>query len=675
MEVQAQQVFAQPFWFQRRFPGIADDYQYKFGDAKGHTFFASNPGPQTWGMLCPFDEILLGGRRGGGKSRLLIANFAAGDPTLSDDDPAKISYLDDPSFRGLLLREEYQSMSEFVAEAVEFFKHFGGKPSGNPIQIDFKSKARIYFNHLGDEDAFNKYRGWNLTKIGIEELTRIDRIGRYLKLLGSLRAVERIRKGKTFPALRTQIISTTNPDGPGCGWVKERFVECYDGQGNRVPTNTPMRDPATGLIRIFIPFGLDANPHLSEQSAAGKRYRMMLMAQDTVTRKQWIEGDWDAGTGKFFKDYRPDGPQKDEEAYPWARHLIKSEELKPWYPRWGSGDWGFDHPAAMHKFCLNHKDRRIHVYDEMNVRHVGSFELGALLAKWWHPELLAFQRAGKTPCITIHLGSDAFSKTDVTKTKAEQMEAGIKEVLGPYGAILLKFNEEEKMVLQRDSHRARLLFEHRKEQLQGHICIALKPVYVDRIAAWGYCRDLLRFRPAVLNLQTDDERDAYLKQVFAEEGIESYELQKSAMRNIKPEVLPKMQIWDVCRELDRCIRAAQHDTRADSDLSRPSKREDVLKFNADENGEGGDDPLESWRNGCIAFKELEGSMPLSEWVDQQVENIQTQHVADFGEPVTDPTRIAMIHMRQAAIYNKQQVLSGGTLNFARAGSMRHRAVQ
>lgn len=664
--------FDTPPWLQGKLPHPGCQYTLK--GPKGQTVFASNPGPQTWTLFCPFDEICVGGRRGGGKSVLLIASFAMGDADLPADDPARYSFLNDKDFRGLFLREEYQSMQEFVEQAVEFYKPFGGKASGKPTVIDFKSGARIYFNHLGDQEAFNKYKGWNLTKIGIEELTQIPSLRHYLKLLGSLRSVERVRNGKRFPPLRTQIISTTNPDGPGASWVKDRFVEVRSKRG-LIPWNTPMTDPVSGMTRIFIPFGLEANPYLAEETTAGRRYRAMLMSQDEVTRKQWMEGDWNAGTGKFFKEYRPDGPIGEEkEKFPWARHVTKPVLLKPWWFRWGSGDHGFAHPSAFHKACRNEDDHRIHIYDEMVLRQVGSFEQGALLAKWWHPDLLGMQAAGVDPCVTIYLGADAFAKTDDQKTKAQQIEAGIKEVLGPYGALLLKQNESERELAERDPKRAQLLFNLRKQDFSGHVRIALKPIYVDRITAWSYMRDYLRFRPAVLPLQTADDREKYLRDVLAQEGREAYEVQAAAMRALKPEVLPRVQIWDRCRGLDRCLKAAQHDTRADADPARPSKREDVLKFNADENGRNGDDELESARNLLLAHKEIEVAMPEGFWVNQRVEEFQKAQVEHFGEAVTDPTRLAMIAQRQHQLYGQQNAAKGGTFSPSRA-AVGHQRVQ
>lgn len=661
-----------PGWLRGQLPDPG--FQIKFLTPKGDIHFAANAGPQTWGLMCGFEEMCVGGKRGGGKSKFLIAKPAMGDPSLPVDDDARYSFLNDRDFRGLLLREEYQSMAEFVEEAIEFYKPFGGKPTGNPKQIDFKTGARIYFNHLGDEEAFSKYKGWNLTFIGIEELTQIKTLRRYLKLLGSLRSVERLRNGKRFPALRTQIVSTTNPDGVGAAWVKNRFVEVRDRNGKLIPWNTPMRDPISGMTRIFIPFGITDNPYLGEETPAGRRYRAMLLSQDEVTRKQWMEGDWNAGTGKFFKEYRPDGPIGEEETSrcPWANHIVNSAPLKPWYFRWGSGDTGFDHPSVYHKFCLSESDKRVNVYDELRVRQVGYFEQGALLAKWWHQDLLALKQAGRDPSITLHLGSDAFSRTDVTKTKAEQIEAGIKEALGPYGALLLKYNEEEHDIMKGNPRAAVALFNRRKTDLAGRVHIALKPAYIDRIAAWGYIRDVLRFTPAVLKLQTDAEREEYLRSVMISEGLAAYEMQAAELRNLEPEVLPKLQIWRICVELDRCLKAAQHDTRGDDDPARPSRREDVLKFNADENGENGDDALEGFRNGIVAFKEIQVAMPKSYWVGEQVNRIQEASVASFGGEITDVNRLMQIQRTQAALYEKVNPTGGGSMILPRHSSMRHR---
>jgi len=659
-----------PHWLQYEQPGLDPGFQVKFLNPKdGSTNWASNIGPQTWTLLCPYDEILIGGRRGGSKSSALIAWCAMGDPRLEPDDPARYSYLNEPSFRGLLLRKEYQSMAEFVDECKEFFRPFGGKAKDDPTVFDFPSGAKIYTNHLGDKDAYEKYRGQGLTKIGLDELTQIPEERWYLKLLGSLRNKKQLRVHtvrdaqtgqlvkKTFPPLRCQILSTTNPDGDGHEWVKNRFVKVRSGDGKLIPWNTPMRDPITGLIRIFIPMRLEDNPYLR----TNKQYEGMLLAQDEITRKHWIEGDWDAGSGIYFSEFRPDGPVTDveKERYPWAQHVIEEAELKSWWPRFGGGDWGFSHNAVFHKACKNQQDKRIHIYDELAVRLVGSFEMGVTLAKWWLPDLEFLPEKQ----VTIALSPDAFSKTDADKTKAEQMADGIKQVLGPYGAFLLRYNDDERLAMSKDPQMAQQMFERRKQEFaQGQLVIALKPANTDRISGWSYLVEMLRFRP-ILN-ETEDELKARLAEVFRRAGVEQYERELSKTRQVRgPEVLPKMVLWRRCKEAIRGLGEAKTD--------QPPRQEDVQKFNAID-GIGGDDGLDSLRHTMMAFKDLEAVMPKGLWLGEEIVRVQEHYRAAFGQELTDPTRLAMIAQTQAARYDKQHRSQTKGFSLPRASSSRHR---
>lgn len=643
-------------------PLVDPDYELKIIKPDGSIHWKSNKGPQTWALFAPFDEVMVGGRRGGGKSVWLLAKPTVSDLSLPEDDPARVSYLNDPDFRGLFLREEYQSLVEFIEEAEEFYAPFGGVAKGDPRYIDFPSGARIYFNHLQDENAFTKYKGWNLTFIGIEELTTIRSLKQYLKLKGSLRAVERVRMvtgpdgkpvQKTFPPLRTQLASTTNPDGPGAPWVADRFVFVPDENGKDIPWGTPMHDTIADSWRIYVPFPIEGNPYLAEDTAAGKRYRANLMSQDEVTRKQWMEGDWKAGSSLFFTEYRPNGPVTDEEKerFPWANHRIKSAPLRPWWYRFGSGDWAYEHPAAFHKFVRNEQDHRLHVYDELQVRRIGAFELGAIVAKWWHPELMQMMSSSGEAQIILHIGSDMFRKTSEEKTIAEQMAAGVQAVLGPYGCVLMKMSEDERDTARANPRMAQAMYKQRLKQFEGHACLVLKPCWPERIAAWQDVRDRMRWRPAIVRFSTQEERDAYLKQVLAEEGRQAYELQSEALRKAKPEILPKVMIWDRCVELDRCLRVAQR-VPPPSDPSKPSRVDDVQKFNADSEGQNGDDALESFRNGIWAFKEVETTMPMAVYVNERIEEIQQQYERDYGERLTDPTRLMMVAQAQMANYNK-----------------------
>jgi hypothetical protein len=574
-------------------------------------------------------------------SEALKAWMAMGDPLLPEGDPAKYSYLNEPSFRGLFLRHQYQDLEEFIDECEDFFRPFGGKATGKPRVIEFKSKARIYFRHLGDADAYNQARGWGLTKIGVEELTQIPEERWYLKLLGSLRNKKqfRVHGGKQYGALRTQIMSSTNPDGPGTLWCKNRFVKVYAG-GKLAEPNRPLLDPISGLRRIFIPMKREDNPYLRDN----KQYEGMLLLQDAVTRRQWMEGDWDAGSGTFFTEYRPDGPIGDDEklATPWARHKIDPVPLKPWWFRWGSTDLGYQHPSTQHKFVRNDDDKRVHIYDELSVRQVAAYELGILTAKWWIPELEALPDHQ----VTIYLSPDAFAKRDVARSLAEQMANGIQEVLGPYGALLMRFTDDERLMAQRDPERAQALMQNRQREAQGKMCIILKPANNDVEAGCSYIRELLRFRPALT--ETQDQLKTRLSHTFASSGIEAYERELlKAQSKGKTEVLPRLQIWKICRGLDRCLKTAIHD--------EPPRNERYKKFDAVD-GKGGDDEIDDTRY----------------WVADRMAEFQRDTEMAFGTPIQDINRLIQMQQAQASIYDKSHHKSTSTFTFPRAASQRHR---
>jgi len=649
-----------PQWIVKRNLLPCPEYQISFrrpdtkGGKPGDIYWTSNIGSQTHALMSPFDETVIGGERGGAKTATLIAWCAMGDPSLPLSDPAHYSFLLEPSYRGLLVRKEYQAMSDFVDEAANFFRPLGGEPKDDPVVFKFKSGARIYTNHLGDKNAFEKYRGWGITRIGIEELTQIEEERWYLKLLGSLRSKVRVHNGKTYQALRTQIMSTTNPDGPGRIWVARRFVKILDKQGNRVTPNTPLRDTISGMRRIFIPMRRLDNPYLRDD----KSYENKLLAQDEVTQRQWLHGDWDAQTGVMFTTYRPNGPVGEQEATetPWARHVpLGPVSLRPWWFRWGSLDIGYDHPATSHKFCRNADDKRIHVYDELSLRQMDSYELGVLLAKWWVPELEALPDHQ----IVLYVSPDAFSKTDASKTRAEQLEMGIKEVLGPYGAIMLRFNEHERDAMLRDPARAAAMFARRRSEFGGRMGIAIKAANNDRVAGCDYINSLLRFRPSLR--ETEEELSQRLSLTFGRSGMEAYEQARAKARTGGEEILPRIQIWKVCRELDRCLKQAIRD----------EKKEDYVKWDAVD-GQEGDDALDDFRYGCLGFKEVEPSIPKEYFIGERIAAMQTQQVANTGQELTDMTRLIMIQNRQREIFDKGHPRGGKAFTPPRASSARHR---
>ena len=93
-----------------------------------------------------------------------------------------------------------------------------------------------------------------------------------------------------------------------------------------------------------------------------------------------------------------------------------------------------------------------------------------------------------------------------------------------------------------------------------------------------------------------------------------------------------------------------------------------------EEGKGGDDALDALRYTLMGFREVENKIPKSYWVADRTSEVLQQHDTAFSEPLTDPTRLAMIAARQQVLYEKEYggVGRGGSFTFPRGGSQRHR---
>lgn len=220
---------------------------------------------QSKALVRPEDEILFGGARGGGKTQAGIAWL------LYD--------IDKPKFRALVIRRNSDDLKDWIDRARVMYEPTGAVFTGSPTEIRFPSGAIIRTGHLKDENAYGKYQGHEYQRMVIEELTQIPRENDYEKLIASCRS--------TIPGLKPQIFCTTNPDGAGYEWVRDRF-DCLHPDG--LPRYFP--DEETGLrkSRIFIPSRVEDNPHLIENDPSYVSFLNNL--KDPTLRKQWREGDW-----------------------------------------------------------------------------------------------------------------------------------------------------------------------------------------------------------------------------------------------------------------------------------------------------------------------------------------------------------------------------------------------
>lgn len=210
------------------------------------------------------DEILFGGSRGGGKT---------------DAGMAWCLYdIANPKLRGLVIRRNADDLKDWVDRAKYFFAPCKAVCTGAVPEFRFPSGALIRTGHLKDTNAYSKYQGHEYQRILCEELTHIARENDYEKLLGSCRS--------TVPELKPQIFNTTNPDGIGFEWVKNRF-SIPDEPTDEIIITT---DEATGRTRAFVPSRVQDNEILMKNDPGYVKYLESI--KDPTLKKQWLFGSW-----------------------------------------------------------------------------------------------------------------------------------------------------------------------------------------------------------------------------------------------------------------------------------------------------------------------------------------------------------------------------------------------
>jgi len=267
-------------------------------------------------------EVLYGGARGGGKTEV-------GQVWL-------LEYLDDPRFRGLVIRQNAEDLFDWVERIKDFYAPIPGiKITGKPVVIRKHNGGVIRAGHLKDDDAYRKYLGANYTKILIEELTLLPTLRQYEMLISTLRS--------SIAGLEPQLLATTNPGNAGHLWVKNYFVELADGKTYY---------DEFGASRIFIRSSVFDNPHLVKNDPM---YVQKLRGyKDENLRKAWLYGDWDVFIGQFFTMWNPE------------IHVKSSAQIKisPEWKRYRSIDPAFRNPTSCLWAAVD-EEGNIYIYREM----------------------------------------------------------------------------------------------------------------------------------------------------------------------------------------------------------------------------------------------------------------------------------------------------------------------
>lgn len=284
-------------------------------------------GAQRKFMTCPTWECLLHGNRGGGKTDVLLMDYAQGIGRGYGQD-----------YRGLLLREATTELGDVIAKSKKWFPRlFPGSRYNRAKKIwEFIDGETLWFNYARLPEDYDQYHGHEYPWIGWEELTNQPLPDIYLKLMSCNRS--------SNPDIFIKYRGTCNPSGPGHAWVKQRFIDAIGEckilkQDIEVEVPNENGEPVKKIMQVT---RTHIRSHRSENKAlvdADPLYEAKLYQMtegNDMLRKAWVLGSWNLIIGGFFTDvWNP------------SVHVIKPFNLpKSWTVR-RSFDWGSSKPWSV----------------------------------------------------------------------------------------------------------------------------------------------------------------------------------------------------------------------------------------------------------------------------------------------------------------------------------------
>jgi hypothetical protein len=282
----------------------------------------------------PAKYRLFGGAAGPGKSKALLME-------------AILQAHEHPGANTLLLRRTFpeleQSLLLYFRRDIprELYKSF----HESKRVVEWLNGSTTRFGYCQSESDVYQYQSAEFLFIGIDELTLFT-----LRQWQFLTSRNRCPVPGAFPCMA----GATNPGNIGHAWVKSLWIDKQPASGME---NPDAYDPAD---YDFIPARVSDNPIY----AADENYLKTLRALPSHLKRAFLDGDWDVFAGQYFDKFDP------------TRHVIRAEEIgrqgsqvdaeqgsrgpgegrsgdqsnlgdwKPWWPRWISIDWGFEHPSA-----------------------------------------------------------------------------------------------------------------------------------------------------------------------------------------------------------------------------------------------------------------------------------------------------------------------------------------
>jgi hypothetical protein len=271
------------------------------------------------------------------------------------------------SHRALVLRRTSDELRELIAKSMELYPRAypGAKWRERQSEWWFPSGARIWFTYLEQDRDVMRYQGQAFTYIAFDELTQYATPYAWNYLASRLRSAD--------PGITLAQRATTNPGGPGHGWVKRMFIDpAPPGKAfwaTDVETGDVMRFPKGHskegqplFRRRFIPARLHDNPYLY----ASGDYEAMLLSLPEAERERLLNGNWDIISGAAFTEFNR------------KVHVVEPFEIPNNWRKFRSCDYGYGSHSAVLWFAIAPNDQLV-VYRELYTSKVTAVDLAKMI--------------------------------------------------------------------------------------------------------------------------------------------------------------------------------------------------------------------------------------------------------------------------------------------------------
>ena len=301
------------------------------------------PGSQALAVACPCNVLLYEGSRGPGKTDAQVMFFRS-----------KVGKGYGKFWRGVIFDREYKNLDDLISKSERWFPQFKDGARFLRSKSDYKwiwpTGEELLFRQFKKETDYWNYHGQEFPFIGWNELSKFATPKPFDLMLSCNRTgfipEEHTPKDETgafktadkkpLPEVPLIVFATTNPYGPGHGWVKKRFIDVAD-PGQILTETTNVYNPRTGKreditrtqTRLFGSYR--ENRYLSPQYVA-----VLESITDPNRRKAWLMGDWNIVAGGMFDDvWRETVHVIDEFPIPKAWRIDRAF------------DWGSSHPFSV----------------------------------------------------------------------------------------------------------------------------------------------------------------------------------------------------------------------------------------------------------------------------------------------------------------------------------------